>query len=95
MIDLRIKILITLIVVTVLQLSCSLDNKDTFTKELLDFDIQPDGQSMIFSWGDAANSAIYKMDINSGDPQELFNPKDSLSSYLPRYSPDGTKIVFL
>lgn len=76
-------------------MSCFSDNKKSYDRELLDFDISSDGKSIIFSWGNNTNSAIYKSDINGNNSQELFHFHDSLSSYLPRYSPDGNKIVLI
>lgn len=83
------------ILIGILFAGCFTDSKQSYSQELLDFDISPDGKSIIFSWGDNDNSVIYKSDINGNSPQELFHPQDNFSSYLPRYSPDGSKIVLI
>ncbi|WP_316841952.1 hypothetical protein [Pedobacter gandavensis] len=75
---------------------CVSKNNEIEVNKLLDFDISPNGQSIVFSWlKENSKATVYQANIDGTEPHEIVHLSDSLSSYLPRYSHDGDKIVLV
>lgn len=75
---------------------CASKNNEIEVNKLLDFDISPNGQSIVFSWlKENSKATVYQAHIDGTEPHEIVHPSDSLSSYLPRYSHKGDKIVLV
>ena len=60
---------------------------------VLDPQISPDGQSLVFTSYESGLPKIYLMDLRTGRRKVLQNTEGT-SSFAPSFSPDGTQIVY-
>ncbi|MCJ0743673.1 TolB family protein [Pedobacter montanisoli] len=96
MMYLRLRSIVILLSIIILHISCNhSQNNETVSEGILDFDIASDGQSIIFTWTNNGSSSIYKANVDGSNLHELFRAKDNLLTYLPRYSFDDSKVVFI
>jgi len=59
-------------------------------------DVSPDGKHIVLNSHDNSPllPAVFVMDLNGGNLQQLTFPPDQATDVFPAYSPDGRKIVF-
>lgn len=57
-------------------------------------DVSPDGDHVAFVVNHHGTQALYEMSRAEGSPRQLFRTRTYEQVYTPRYSPDGSRIVF-
>lgn len=57
-------------------------------------DVHPDGEHVVFVVNHHGTQALYEMSLEGGAPRQLFRTRRYEQVYTPRYSPDGSQVVF-
>lgn len=62
---------------------------------ILNFDVSPNCDYIVFSLKKNGKSSIYRCDIDGKDVKLLFSSESNISFYKPRFSNNGKDLVFL
>ena len=62
-------------------------------EEFLGFDISPEGDQVAFSWNKTGRWEIYLLDLKEGGVPRQITPEGG-GKFAPRWSPDGSRLVY-
>ncbi|TKG95774.1 hypothetical protein EYV94_05635 [Puteibacter caeruleilacunae] len=70
-------------------------NQGEIERSLGDFDISKNDTHIVFAYNIDGVSSIYQMQIDGSEIVKLISSDEGVSYVNPKYSPDGSKIIFI